>query len=73
MDIGDFKNYLGILGRPENYLFLLPKNVFIGSKYPKDIYFNPEKKNFTDGRHGPVRGALPAVPRPPPIEAAAQR
>ena len=31
------------LGHPENHLFSLPKNIFPGSKYPKDIEFNFEK------------------------------
>ena len=32
------------LGHPENYLFLLSKNVFIGSKYPKNKLINFERK-----------------------------
>ena len=35
------------LGHPENYLFLLSGKIFLGSKYPKIIQFNFEKK-FTD-------------------------
>ena len=35
------------LGHPENYLFLLSKNIFTGSKYPKINWFAFEK-NFTD-------------------------
>ena len=34
------------LGHPENYLFLIPEKLFIGSKYPKIVLFNFEK-NFT--------------------------
>ena len=34
------------LGHPENYLFLLSKKSFIGSKYPKINLFHFEK-NFT--------------------------
>ena len=36
------------LGHPENYLFLLSKNMFVGSKNPKINKFNFEK-NFTGG------------------------
>ena len=32
------------LGHPENYLFLLSKNIFSGSKYPKNIKFNFENR-----------------------------
>ena len=38
------------LGHPENYLFLLSKKLFIGSKYPKINLFNFEK-NFTAHQH----------------------
>ena len=34
------------LGHPENYYFLLSKELFIGSKYPKNKLFDFEK-NFT--------------------------
>ena len=51
------------LGHPENYLFLLPKNIFEGSKYPQMNLFDFEK-NFTDcqglrnpsARHFDVKG-----------------
>ena len=36
------------LGHPENYLFVLSKKIFTGSKYPKINLFNFEK-NFTGG------------------------
>ena len=41
------------LGRPENELFVLPKILFLGYKYPKSISFDFENNN-TD-RHGPKR------------------
>ena len=34
------------LGHPENYLFFLSKNMFIGSKYPKNKLFNFEKTSL---------------------------
>ena len=34
------------LGHPENYLFLLSKNLFTGSKYPKNKLINFEKINI---------------------------
>ena len=33
------------LAHPENYLFSLSKNIFSGSKYPKKILFNFEKRS----------------------------
>ena len=36
------------LGQPEKQLFVLAKNIFIGSKYPKITLFNFEK-NYTEG------------------------
>ena len=35
------------LGHPENYLFSLFKKIFSGSKYPKNILFNFEKRCTT--------------------------
>ena len=40
------------LGHPENYLFLLSKNILVGLKYPKINWFNfliLKRKNFTAG------------------------
>ena len=34
--------------RPENYLFLLSKKIFSGSKYPKNVLFYFEKKSTAE-------------------------